>query len=100
MCAGTGNRPPNFFKYYLVSGAALPAYASSDSRLGKFQALTYGVQVGLNLTHTTEIYLRGAYYKQTGDGHPANAIGQLKNQNLFSGIKAGWIMAGFTWDFH
>ena len=47
-----------------------------------------------------EIYVRGAYYKQRGDGHPADAIGQLKNQNLFSGVKAGWVMVGYSWDFH
>ncbi len=89
----------NFFQNYLVDGQPLPAYASSDSRLGKFTALTYGAQVGLNITPTSEIYVRGAYYQQTGDAHPAGAIGQLQNQNLFTGVKATWIMLGYTWDF-
>lgn len=90
----------NFFHYYLVSGQSLPAYASADSRLARFTALTYGMQIGVNITPTSEIYVRGAYYKQKGVGHPAGAIGQLRNQNLFSGIKATWIMIGYTWDFH
>jgi hypothetical protein len=90
----------NFFHYYLVSGDPLPAYASSDSRLGAFTAMTYGGQIGVRLSQESSIYLRGAYYDQTGNGHPADAIGQLKNQNLFAGVKAEWVMAGYTWDFH
>lgn len=90
----------SFFHYYLVSGAAVPAYASSDSRLGKFTALTYGAQAGFNLTDHSEIYVRGEYYQQRGDGHPAYAIGQLRNQNLFAGIKATWFMVGYSWQFH
>ncbi len=90
----------NFYHNFLVSGAPMPAYASSDIRLGKFTAITYGAEIGFKITNTSKIYLRGDYYKQTGDAHPADAIGQLKNQNLFSGIKAGWLMIGYTWDFH
>ncbi len=90
----------NFFHSYLVAGQPLPAYASSDSRLGKFTALTYGMELGLNISHTSQIYVRGDYYKQSGDGHPADAIGQLKNQDLFAGVKAGWVMVGYRWAFH
>ncbi len=90
----------SFFHYYLVSGAPLPAYASSDSRLGKFTGLTYGAQLGFNLTASNELYVRGEYYQQRGDGHPAYAIGQLTNQDLFAGIKATWFMVGYSWQFH
>ncbi len=90
----------NFYHYYLVADQPLPSYASSDIRLGKFTSLTYGVKAGFNLTGRTELYLRGGYYQQTGDGHPADAIGQLKNQNLFSGTKAAFVFLGYTWDFH
>jgi hypothetical protein len=90
----------NFFHYYLVSGQTLPSYASSDIRLGKFTSITYGAKAGYALSGRTEIYLRGGLYSQTGDGHPADAIGQLKNQNLFSGTKAMFAFVGYTWDFH
>jgi len=90
----------NFFQYYLVSGATVPAYASSDSRLGKFTALTYGAQAGFNLTDHSEIYVRGEYYLQRGDGHPAYAVGQLRNQDLFARVKATWFMVGYSWQFH
>jgi hypothetical protein len=87
----------NFYHYYLVDGAPLPQYASSDWRLGKFQGLTYGVKIGLKLTENAELFVRGEYYRQTGDGHPADAIGQLKDQNLFQGVSAGFGMIGLSW---
>jgi len=90
----------NFFDYYLVQGQPLPTYATSDTRLGKFTSLTYGVKVGFKPTGRTEFYIRGNYYRQTGDGHPSNAIGQLQQQNLFAGSKAAYVLIGYTWDFH
>ena len=90
----------NFFHNYLVQGQALPAYASSDSRLADFTSLTYGVQLGFKPTGRTELYLRGGYYQQTGVGHPAGAIGQLAQQDLFGGTNATFAFLGYTWDFH
>ena len=90
----------NFFHSFLVGGQPLPTFASSDTRLGKFTSLTYGMKVGFKLTGRTELYLRGGYYQQTGDGHPADAFGQLQDQNLFAGSKAAFVFLGYTWDFH
>jgi hypothetical protein len=90
----------NFFGDYLVGGQPLPTFASSDPRLGKFTAITYGAKVGFNPTGRTELYLRGGYYQQTGDSHPADAIGQLKQQNLFAGTNAAFVFFGYNWDFH
>jgi hypothetical protein len=90
----------NFFHYYLVGDAPLPAFATSDTRLGKFTSYTYGLKLGFNVTPRTELYLRGDYYQQIGNGHPADAIGQLRGQNLFAGTKAAVVMLGYSWDFH
>jgi len=89
----------NFFHNFLVTGQPLPQYASADSRLGQFVGLTYGMKLGFDLTRSTEIYLRGEFYRQTGNGHPADAIGQLKQQNLFAGVDAAYGMIGFSWNF-
>ncbi len=90
----------NFYHPYLVGGTAAPAYASSDARLSDFSALTYGLKLGLKLTGRTEIDLHGGYYQQTGNGHPADAIGQLKNQTLFAGTNASFVFLSYVWDFH
>ncbi len=89
----------NFFENFLVAGQALPQYASADWRLGQFSGLTYGSKIGFAVTTKLEIYLRGEYYQQNGNGHPADAVGQLKQQNLFGGVNAGYAMFGFTWNF-
>jgi hypothetical protein len=90
----------DFFHNFLVGGLPLPAYASSDMRLGKFHALTYGAKIGYKWSAQSEFYLQGDYYVQTGTTHPADAIGQLKQQSLFSGTKAAFVMVGYQWDFH
>jgi hypothetical protein len=88
-----------FFDNFLVSGQPLPQYASADWRLGQFTGLTYGAKLGFTLTPKIEVYLRGEYYQQMGNGHPADAIGQLKQQNLFGGVNAAYALLGFTWNF-
>jgi hypothetical protein len=89
----------NFFHNYLVSGAALPEYASADSRLAEFHAQTYGVKVGMPFDETYEVYMRVEYYDQHGNGSPAGAIGQLQQQNLFPDLKAYTLLLGFTYAF-
>ena len=89
-----------FFHYYLVNGTTLPTYATSDTRLGALTATTFAAKFGFILSKRTELYVRAEYYSQTGNGHPADAIGQLKQQNLFAGSKAMVAFLGYKWDFH
>jgi hypothetical protein len=89
----------SFFRNYLISGQALPQYASSDSRIGAFSAVTFGAKAGFNFTPNTELYVQGESYRQMGTQHPAGAIGGLANQNLFSGVSAVSVIAGFTFAF-
>jgi len=89
----------NFFQYYLVGGAPLPTYASSDSRLSKFNATTFGVKAGIKVLTDGELYVLGERYKQTGAAGPPNPIGILANENLFSGVSATSIVAGFRFVF-
>jgi hypothetical protein len=89
----------DFFRYYLVSGQALPEYASADTRLAKFHAQTYGMKFGLPFDEGSEIYVRMEYYDQHGNGSPAGAIGQLQQQNLFPDLKAYTLLLGFTYAF-
>lgn len=89
----------NFFRYYLVSGEAMPQYASADTRLAKFHAQTYGVKFGVPFDETSELNLRVEYYDQHGNGSPAGAIGQLQQQNLFPDLKAYTLLLGYTFAF-
>lgn len=89
----------SFFHNYLLGGQALPAFASSDSRLDRFSAVTAGLKVGLKLSHTGELYLQVDDYKQTGRSHPSGAPGALANENLFAGVSAANVIVGYTFAF-
>lgn len=90
----------SFFRNYLVSGQPLPKYASSDSRLGAFSAVTWGLRAGYDITPHAELYVQGESYKQTGVTHPPGAIGDLATQNLFSGASATSVVLGFSFAFY
>ncbi len=89
----------NFFRYYLVEGETLPQYASADTRLAKFQARTYGLKFGMPLNEGSELNIRLEYYDQHGNGFPAGAFGQLRQQNLFPDLNAVTVLFGYTYAF-
>lgn len=88
----------DFFSYYILQGP-LPGYASSDVRLGKFSAVTLGLKLGFKFGRSSELYLRGEYYKQYGAQRPAGAPGDLANEVVFSGVRATSVMAGYSFVF-
>ncbi len=89
----------NFFDYYLVAGQTLPEFASADSRLAKFHAMTYGLKFGLPLDEGSEFSIRVEYYDQRGNGSPSYAIGQLRQQNLFPALTAVTVLLGYSYAF-
>ena len=89
----------DFFHYYLVGDQATPAYASADTRLAAFRAITYGMKFGVRLDEGSELSLRAEYYDQHGNGHPGDAIGQLRQQDLFPDLKAFTLLLGYSFAF-
>lgn len=89
----------DFFRYFLVSREPLPQFASADTRLAAFHSQTYGVKLGVQIDRGSEFNIRLEYYDQHGNGAPADAIGQLKLQNLFPDLKATTVMIGYTYAF-
>jgi hypothetical protein len=86
----------DFFHYYLVNGEAIPQYASADTRLAQFEAQTYGAKFGIRLHEGSELNVRVEYYDQHGNGSPAGAIGQLRQQDLFPDLKAYTLLFGYS----
>lgn len=56
----------NFFQFGLPEGAPLPAYASSDGRLGDLRTLTLGMGLGLPQSGPGELSIRAEYMRQWG----------------------------------
>ena len=77
-----------YFYHHSVADNSLPTeYASSDSRLAEFDALTIGVEFGKNLSFDRKHSVTIEYYTQQGNSHPQDAIGLQQDQDLFPTLK-------------
>jgi len=47
----------------------------------------------------SEVSIRIEYYDQIGNGSPAFAIGQLRQQNLFPALTAVTVLLGYSYAF-
>lgn len=88
----------DFHKYYLIDGQSLPQYASADSRLADFSALTLGLQYSFPIVNNSRIKLSAEYYTQFGKRGPPNAIGILNNFDLFPRLNVLMFRFGFSHD--
>jgi hypothetical protein len=94
----------DFYRPWLLNSDAQQAYASADSRLAGFHALTYGVKYGIKLNDRlgwfsrdgTEFNVRFEYYQQTIQDEPAGQ-GTLSGLDLFPALKAILFQFGFTY---
>ena len=78
----------DFFHYYLPSNQTLPAFASADSRLDSFKALTFGATAGFQLTPKIELYANAERYQQSKSGSYGVIPAGLASQKLFAGADA------------
>lgn len=92
----------NFYMPFILdTGAPTAGYESSDSRLGAFHALTYGVKYaqklpGVGSRAESEISIRAEYYQQTFNERLAIPI-DLRGLDLYPGLKA--ILVQLGWRF-
>jgi hypothetical protein len=87
--------------FILDTAKPTTGYETSDSRLGKFHALTYGLKYaqklpGLGSRAESEISIRAEYYQQTFDERMPVPVG-LQGLDLYPGLKA--ILVQIGWRF-
>ena len=85
--------------YILDTGKPDTGYESSDSRLGAFHALTYGVKFAQRVDNlgpfaSSEFNVRLEYYQQTYD-NPATTLSSLQGLNLYPGLKSFLLQVGW-----
>jgi hypothetical protein len=76
----------DFYRFGLVKGQPLPAYASTDYRLNALQSFTLGATYGFRpggRTATSEWTVRAEYIGQFGDSYPSEAVGVQQRFDLF-----------------
>ena len=88
----------DFYHTVLFNGQPLPAYASADYRLSKFNAVTVGMKFGAK-TSSGVFSARLEFYKQMGKPSPDALVGSLQTINLNPDLKAliGEISYKFGW---
>lgn len=87
----------DFFHHFLVDGQAVD-YASADLRLAAFTATTVGLKAGTRLDKG-EISLRLAQMVQQGEGHPSEAYGVLRSQDLHPELTATLVNLNYSVDW-
>jgi len=90
-----------FYTPFILDTAKPTAYESSDSRLGAFHALTYGLKYaqklpGLGSRADSEFSVRAEYYQQIFDERIPVPAG-LQGLDLYPGLKA--ILVQIGWRF-
>ncbi len=92
--------PARFFRFGLVQGAPLPAFATSDDRLGPLRTATLGATFGFHIPDQPgDFTVRGEYIRQWGRGHPADALGAMRQFDLFPAENIGSLVAGYSVQF-
>lgn len=89
----------DFYHHSLVDGAALPRYASADYRLAEMTSTSYGLKLAMTIGKDGELSARVTYMKQTGNSHPADAIGVQRSLDLYPGLDAVIAQLGYTFTF-
>ena len=74
----------------------LAVASGEQARLGDLTAMTYGLKYGRTLRSGNELSLRVEYYAQTGESHPADAFGDLRDFDLFPTVDAWIVNVGYT----
>lgn len=92
--------PASFYTIGLVNDAPLPEFATADYRLGPLKSITVGASVGFHFPSTPgEWIVRGEYIRQTGDSHPADAIGAQSQFDLFPPLNVGTLVVDYALTF-
>ena len=78
----------DFFRHSLPVSEGLPEFSSADTRLGAFDAFTFGIGYGSRLVNGKQHRFVAEFYTQDGDSNPDDAIGLQNQQDLFPSLKA------------
>jgi len=86
-----------FYKLSLDGGAALPTYASSDYRLGNFDAITAGFKYGWKTRNESDMSVRVELYQQSGSIPAGQIIGNQAGRDNYPDLNA--LIVQFSYRF-
>ena len=77
-----------FYELSLDSSQPLPSFASSDYRLGDFDAITAGVKYGWKTRNDNDMSVRVEWYGQSGNVNASQLIGNQANRDNYPDLNA------------
>ena len=77
-----------FFRHSLPNSEGIPDFASADTRLAAFDAITLGARYGAAVVNGNQHSFVVELYTQDGSSYPDDAIGLQNQQDLFPRLKA------------
>jgi hypothetical protein len=86
-----------FYQPFLEQVNVLPEYASADYRIGELDTYTVGIKYGMPMGNGNNLAFRLEYYHQTPKSNGTQAIGVLKEVELYEQVDA--IIAQVTYSF-
>jgi len=86
-----------FYQPFLEQANVLPEYASADYRIGELDTYTVGIKYGMPMGNGNNLAFRLEYYHQTPKSNGTQAIGVLKEVELYEQVDA--IIAQATYSF-
>jgi hypothetical protein len=87
----------NFYTASLLDGVPIPAYASNDYRLGRFDAITAGLKYGWQTRGGKDMSVRLELYQQRGDVPGELLVGDQSASWVFPDLDA--VIAQFSFRF-
>lgn len=87
----------DFYRLSLVEGAALPTFASSDYRLGDFDAITAGLKYGWKTRSGNDMSVRVEWYQQSGSIPSTQIIGNQAGRDNYPDLNA--LIVQFSYRF-
>jgi len=87
----------DFYAISLVDGVQLPAFASSDYRLGEFDAVTAGLKFGWKTGKGNEMSVRAELYQQDGTIPSSMLIGNQVGRETYPDLDA--VILQFSYRF-
>lgn len=86
-----------FYQPFIQQGEKLPNFVSADYRIGELDTYTLGLKYGIPMSNGNQLAFRLEYYHQTPKSNGTEAIGQLKDLELYEEVDA--IIAQVTYSF-
>ena len=86
-----------FYRLSLDSSQALPEFASSDYRLGNFDALTAGLKFGWKTRNDNDMSVRVEWYTQSGTIPEGQLIGSQADRDNYPDLNA--LIVQFSYHF-